>query len=163
MDNLYNNPLAVKFIQTALFDWSMQQVNLDVDYLNNCSVDEFVKISEMIRNETEFNSKVIKCIVYNMIYRDELKIVSNLLLCNLAYYLDKFDEVDYKCQEFMIEMLVSDVKKEESKFNKLLLKYILELLKENLRKFKPEVNCNVLDKLKKQSVEILFNFWVDIS
>jgi hypothetical protein len=145
MENLYNNPLAVKFMQTALLDWSMQQANLDVDYLNNCSIDEFVNISEMIRNETEFNSKIIKCIVYNMIYRDDLKFVSNLLLCNIAYCLDKFDQEDYKCQEFMIETLVSDVKKEEKKFNQILLKYVIELLKTNLNKYKPDVRYNVLD------------------
>lgn len=145
MDNLYNNLLAVKLIQTALLDWSLQQANSDDEYLNNCSVDEFVKISEIIRNETEYNLKIIKCIIYNMIYRDDLKLVSNLLLCNLAYYLDKFDQVDYKCQEFMIQTLMSDVKKEEKKFNQILLKYTIELLKENLKKFKPEVNFNVLD------------------
>lgn len=145
MDHLYNNPLAVKFMQTALLDWSMQQANLDDEYLNNCSIDEFVKISEMVRNETEFNSKLIKSIVYNMIYRDDLKFVSNLLLCNLAYCFDKYDQVDYKCQEYMIQTLISDIKKEDKKFNQILLKYTIELLKENLKKFKPEVNFNVLD------------------
>jgi len=124
MDKLFENPLIVRMVQTVVFQTMMDKVNEEKDYLNDCSVDEFVKITEMIRDDTEYNHKIIKDIIYNMIYREDLKPVANLVLCNLAYYLDKFDEIDYKHQEYMIQFLTKDYKLEIGRFDKYLLKYI---------------------------------------
>ena len=145
MEKLFENPLVVKIIQCTVYDNMMKRVNEDKDYLNECSVDEFVKISELIRDDTEYNYKIIKDLIYNIIYRKDLRVVSNMLLCNLSYYLDKFDEVDYKHQEFMIQSLTKSLTSEEAYFNKYLLKYILELIKKNINKFYPNSKCEILD------------------
>lgn len=145
MDKLFENPLIVRMVQTVVFQTMMDKVNEEKDYLNDCSVDEFVKITEMIRDDTEYNHKIIKDIIYNMIYREDLKPVANLVLCNLAYYLDKFDEIDYKHQEYMIQFLTKDYKLEIGRFDKYLLKYILILIKKNIEKFYTGSKCEMLD------------------
>jgi len=151
MEKIFENTLVVKMLQCVVYDSMMKKVNEEKDYLNECSVDEFVKISELIRDDTEFNYKIIKDLIYNIIYRDDLKIVSNMLLCNLAYYLEKFDEIDYKHQEYMIQFLGKDyfteTKEYKGHFNKNLLKYIIELIKINTEKFYPKTKCNLFEIL----------------
>lgn len=142
---MLENPVVVRMIQSVVFQSLLEKVEEEKDYLNDCSVDEFVKISELIRDDTEYNYKIIKDLIYNIIYRKDLRIVANLLLCNLAYYLDKFDEIDYKHQSYMVEFLTKILISEEEYFNKHLLKYILELIKKNLDKFYPNSKCEILE------------------
>lgn len=145
MDKLLENPLIVRMVQSVVYSTMIDKVNEEKDYLNECSIDEFIKISELLRDEDVFNYKIIKDLIYNLIYRDDLKIVANMALCNLAYYLDKFDEVDYKHQEYMIQFLSKDYKLENGRFNKYLLKYVFDLIKKNLEKFYPDSKCDLLD------------------
>lgn len=147
MEKLLENPIVVKMFQTIAYDTMMTNLYENKDYLNECSINEFVKITELIRDDDEFNLKIIKDLVYNIIYRKDLKPVCNMILCNLIFYLEKFDEIDYKYHEYMIESFSKDLKSDSPYFSKYLLKYLLELLLKNMKKFKPEVKSDVLDLL----------------
>jgi len=94
-------------------------------------------------NSTEF--KLVKVLLCNCIYREDLLTVSDLILCNLAYFFSKFEGLDYKYHTFYLDLLIGQFKKEISIFNLFLLKYILELIKKNLIKFHPDAKSEILD------------------
>lgn len=144
---MLENPVVVRMIQSVVFQSMIEKVSEEKDYLNECSIDEFVRISELIRDDDEYSFEILKDIVYNIIEREDLTPVRNLVLCNITYYLEKFDECDYKYQEFMLSFLMTQYKKDVCVFNKNLLKYSLELIKNNLQKFKPECKSEVLTLL----------------
>jgi hypothetical protein len=146
MENtMLGDPTIVRMIQSVYFQTIMNQVKKDKKYLESCSVDEFVKVSELIRNDEDFEIDILKEIIYYLIYREDLLIFSDLILCNIGYYLEKFTETPYKQADFILTLLLNQYKKEICIFNKYLIKYILELIKKNLQKFKPEVKSEVLE------------------
>ena len=108
-------------------------------------MDEFVKISDMIKDDTEPDLKIMKVLLSNIIYREDLLPVSDLVLCNIAYVLSKYEGTDYRYHTFFLDLLIGQFKKEISIFNLFLLKYVLELIKKNLQKFKPDATSEILD------------------
>lgn len=147
MDNLFENKVVVNMIQSVVFNGLMEKVKIDKKYLETCSADEFVKISELIRNDEEFEIDILKELVYYVIYREDLLQFTDLILCNIGYYLEKFSETPYIQTEYLVTLFINQFKKEICIFNKFLIKYVLVLIKKNLQKFKPEVKSEVLELL----------------
>jgi hypothetical protein len=145
MENLFENKIVVNMIQCVVFNTLLEKVKSDKKYLESCSADEFVKISELIRNDEEFEVDVLKEIIYYIIYREDLLQFSDLVLCNIVYYLEKFTETPYKQADYILTLLINQYKKEICIFNKYLIKYVLELIKKNLQKFKPDVKSEILE------------------
>lgn len=144
---MLENPVVVRMIQSVVFQSLLEKVEEEKDYLNNCSIDEFVRISELIRDDEDYSFDILKDIIYNIVEREDLRPVCNLVLANISYYLEKFDECDYKYQEFMLSFLLTQYKKDVCLFNKNLLKYSLELIKNNLQKFKPDCKSEILNMI----------------
>jgi hypothetical protein len=144
---MIENPVVVRMIQAVYYQTLINKVKDDKDYLNECSIDDFIKISELIRDSEEPNFTVIRELVFNVIYREDLLPISDLVLCNIGYYLEKFSEFDYKYQDAIGNFLITQFKKEICIFNVYLLKYVLELIKKNVLKFKPESKSELLDVL----------------
>jgi len=142
---MLENQTVVKMIQSVVCQTIYEKVQKDKEYLNDCPMDEFVKVSEMIKDDDEPNFKIVKAILSNTIYREDLLPVSDLVLCNLAYFFSKFESEDYKYHTFYLDLLIGQFKKEISIFNLFLLKYILELIKKNLIKFHPDAKSEILE------------------
>lgn len=136
---LLENPTIVKMILSVITETLKEKVNEDTTYLNTCSIDEFVRVSEIIKDDESYSFEVLKDILYNLVKREDLQPVFNMVLCNVCYYLDKFDNVDYKYQDIMKDFLLPKLKnKEEKHINKYLLKYFLVLVKKNIIQFQPD-------------------------
>ena len=144
-DKILENPVIVRMIQSTYYQTILNKVNDDKKYLESCSVDEFVKISELIREDDEFKIDILKEIIYYIIYREDLLPYTDLVLCNIGYYFEKFSESPYIQTEYLVTLLINQFKKEICIFNKYLIKYVLGLIRKNLQKFKPEVKSEVLD------------------
>lgn len=144
---MLENPVVVRMIQSVVFQSLLEKVEEEKDYLNTCSIDEFVRISELIRDDEDYSFDILKDIIYNIVEREDLRPVCNLVLANISYYLEKFDDYDYKYQEFMLSFLLTQYKKDVCLFNKNLLKYSLELIKNNLQKFKPDCKSEILNMI----------------
>ena len=136
---LLENPTIVKMIQAVITESLKEKVQEDTTYINTCSIDEFVTVSEIIKDDSDYSFDVLKDILYNLVEREDLKPVFNMVLCNVCYYLDKFDNVDYKFCDIMSDFLLPKLKSKEDKhINKNLLKYFLELVQKNLKQFNKE-------------------------
>lgn len=142
---MLENQTVIKMIQSVMSQTIYEKVHKDKDYLNDCTIDEFVQVSAMIKDDDEPNFKLVKVLLCNCIYREDLLPVSDLILCNLAYFFSKFEGLDYKYHTFYLDLLIGQFKKEISIFNLFLLKYILELIKKNLIKFHPDAKSEILD------------------
>ncbi len=147
-NNLLENPLVLRMFQSIYTETLKEKVIKDSCFLNICTVDEFVRVSEIIKEDTEYSFDILKDLLSVLLDREDLQPVFNMVLCNVCYYLDKFDNVDYVMSEVMSKLFLPFLKSKEVKYiNRNLLKYFLELVQRNLKQFKSDSKNELINLL----------------